>query len=78
MNTDDLYGALSAQITASVLEHETNNWPAYFEGVRALIRRVVMQTDETGLSHDEKQELIQRLLDHAASLEEWLVKLKSR
>jgi hypothetical protein len=34
MNTDDLYGALSAQITASALEHETNNWPAYFEGVR--------------------------------------------
>ena len=78
MNTDDLYGALSAQITASVLEHETNNWPAYFEGARALIRRVVTQTDESGLSHDEKQELIQRLLDHAASLEEWLVKLKSR
>jgi hypothetical protein len=39
---------------------------------------MVTQTDESGLSHDEKQELIQRLLNHAASLEEWLVKLKSR
>ena len=78
MNTDDLYGALSAQVTASVLEHETNNWPAYFEGVRALIRRVVTQTGESGLSDEEKQQLIQRLLDHVASLEEWWVKLKSR
>jgi hypothetical protein len=78
MNTDDLYGALSAQVTASVLEHETNNWPAYFEGVRALIRRVVTQTGESGLSDEEKLQLIQRLLDHVASLEEWWVKLKSR
>ena len=78
MNTDELYGVLSAQISASVLEHETNNWPEYFEGARALIRRVVTESDERGLSDEQKQELIQRLLNHVASLEEWWVKLKSR
>jgi hypothetical protein len=48
------------------------------EGARALIRRVVTETDERGLSDEEKQELIQRLQNDVASLEEWWVKLKSR
>ena len=41
-----------------------------------MIRRVVTETAESGLSEEEKQELIQRLLAHASSLEEWWVKLK--
>jgi len=76
MNMDELYGALSARVTAAVTEHQTDNWPAYFEGLRAVIRRVVTETAESGLLEDEKQELIQRLLAHALSLEEWWVKLK--
>jgi hypothetical protein len=41
MNTDELYGALSARITAAVTGYETENWAAYFEGLRAIVRRVV-------------------------------------
>ena len=77
MNTDELYGALSARVTAAVTEHETSDWPAYFEGLREVIRRVVFETAESGLAEEEKQALIQRLLEHVSSLEEWWVKLKT-
>ena len=43
MNTDELYGALSARVTAALTEHETDDWPAYFEGLREVIRRVVLE-----------------------------------
>jgi hypothetical protein len=79
MNADELsklYGALSARVTAAVTAHEIDDWPEYFEGLRAVIRRVVTETAESGLSEEEKQELIQRLLTHVSSLEEWWVKLK--
>jgi hypothetical protein len=33
MKTDELYGALSARVTAAMTEHETDDWPAYFEGL---------------------------------------------
>jgi hypothetical protein len=78
MNSDELYGALSARVTAAVTAQENDNWPEYFEGLRALIRRVVTETTESGLSGEEKQNLIQRLLRHVSSLEEWWVKLKSK
>ena len=58
-------------------EHETDDWPVYFEGLREVIRRVVFETAESGLSEEEKQALIQRLLEHVSSLEEWWVKLKT-
>ena len=77
MNTDELYGALSARVTAALTEHETDDWPAYFEGLREVIRRVVFETAESGLSEKEEQALIQRLLEHVSSLEEWWVKLKT-
>jgi hypothetical protein len=78
MNTEELYGALSARVTAAVIEQETDDWPKYFEGLRAVIRRVVVETPESGLSEEEKQALIQRLEDHVSSLEEWWVKLKAK
>ncbi len=78
MNTDELYGALSARVTAAVIEHETDDWPKYFDGLRAVIRRVVVETAESDLSQQEKQALVQRLLDHVSSLEGWWVKLKAK
>jgi hypothetical protein len=73
---NELYGALSARVTAAVTAHETDDWSQYFKGLRAVIRRVITDTAESGLSEEEKQELIQRLLAHVSSLEEWWVKLK--
>jgi hypothetical protein len=45
---------------------EIDDVPEYFHGLRAIIRRVVTDTTESGLSEEEKQELIQRLLAHVA------------
>ena len=41
----------------------------YFDALRAVVRRVVTAADETGLSADEKNTLLQRLLEHVSSLE---------
>jgi hypothetical protein len=54
MTVDAAYTALSGRITAEVVKHETDNWPLYFEGLRDVTRRVVAETDESGLSADEK------------------------
>jgi hypothetical protein len=75
MNTDDLHKALSAKITAAVIEHKSDKWPEYFTGLRDLIGRVVNQT-ESDLAAEEKQALIQQLLDHVSALEKWWPKLK--
>jgi hypothetical protein len=78
MDTDDLYKALSARVTADAIGRETDEWPAYFTRLRDLIRRVVAESTEGGLSTEEKDSLIQRLLDHVAALEEWWPKLKPK
>ncbi len=74
-NTDDLYKALSARITAAVLAGEADKAAGYFDDLRALVRRVVIETHESGLSPDEKGALIQRLLEHVSSLQACLPKL---
>jgi hypothetical protein len=69
MNADELYNALSARISADVMGHETNKWPDYFNGLRDLIRRVVTESTESGLSAAEKDALIERLLKHVSTVE---------
>jgi hypothetical protein len=76
MNADELYTALSARITADAMGRETNKWPDYYNGLRDLIRRVVTESTESGLSADEKDALIERLLKYVSALEEWWPKLK--
>ena len=71
MNADELYTALSERITADAMGHETNKWPDYYNGLRDLIRRVVTESTESGLSADEKDALIERLLKFVSALEEW-------
>ena len=71
MNADELYTALSERITADAMGHETNKWPDYYNGLRDLIRRVVTESTESGLSADEKDALIERLLKYVSALEEW-------
>ena len=71
-----LYKSLSARITAEVLGRETDKWPDYFDELRALVRRVVSEADESGLSVDERNALTQQLLEHVVSLEACLPKLR--
>jgi hypothetical protein len=72
---DELYRVLSATVSATVTAHEIES-PSYFEELRTVIRRVVTETTESGLSEEEKREIIDRLMAHVSSLEEWWVKLK--
>jgi hypothetical protein len=53
MDTDDLYKALSARVTADAIGRETDEWPVYFAGLRDLIRRVVAEST----SDEERQSL---------------------
>ena len=78
MDTDNLYKALSARITAAVVDCEADDWPVYFSWLRDVVSRVVAETTESGLSAAEKDALIQRLLEHVSALENWWPKLKAR
>jgi hypothetical protein len=76
MNSNVLYKSLSARITAEVLGRDQENWPSYFDDLRALVRRVVSEADESGLSADERSALTQQLIEHVMSLEACLPKLR--
>jgi hypothetical protein len=75
MDSNALYKSLSARITAEVLGRD-KEWPSYFDDLRALVRRVVSEPDESGLSVDERNALTQQLLEHVVSLEACLPKLR--
>ena len=76
MDSNLLYKSLSARITAEVLGRDRENWPSYFDDLRALVRRVVSEADESGLSADERSALTQQLVEHVMSLEACLPKLR--
>jgi hypothetical protein len=76
MDSNALYKSLSARITAEVLGRDKEKWPGYFDDLRALVRRVVSEANESGLSADERNALAQQLLDHVVSLEATLPKLR--
>ncbi len=76
MDSNGLYKALSARITAEVLGHDKERWPSYFDDLRALVRRVVSEADESRLTADERSALTQQLLEHVMSLEACLPKLR--
>jgi hypothetical protein len=76
MDSNALYKSLSARITAEVLGRDKEKWPGYFDDLRALVRRVVSEADESGLSADERTALTQRLIEHVVSLEACLPKLR--
>jgi hypothetical protein len=76
MEGDALYKSLSARITAEVLGRDKEKWPSYFDDLRALVRRVVNEADESGLSVDERNALTQQLVEHVISLEACLPKLR--
>lgn len=76
MDSNVLYKSLSARITAEVLGRDKEKWPSYFDDLRALVRRVVGEADESGLSEDERSALTQQLIEHVMSLEACLPKLR--
>jgi hypothetical protein len=76
MDSNTLYKSLSARITAEVLGRDKERWPSYFEDLRTVVRRVVSEADESGLSPDERSTLAQQLLEHVMSLEACLPKLR--
>jgi hypothetical protein len=70
MSVDELYIALSAQITQTVVNHQTLDWTDYFTQLRETIRRVVTdQANNSDLSADERIELTRQLLAHVDELE---------
>ena len=76
MDSNALFKALSARITAEVLGRDKEKWPAYFDDLRSLVRRVVGEANESGLSAEEKTTLTEKLIEHVTALEACLPKLR--
>ena len=72
---DELYDALWHQmmraIGRAVVNNQTNAWPDYFNGLRDLTRRLVAQSTTSGLTENEKEILIRRLVERIDQLEKW-------
>ena len=64
-----LYLGVSARITKAVVNHTTTDWPNYFEGLRDLVLRVIVEKTENHLSIADRTALLQRLMDHITVLE---------
>jgi hypothetical protein len=77
--TDDsleqLSRALFARITESVINHETDDWPGYYDKLCATVCQVVARSD---LSSDAKSLLTRRLIEHVVELQRWWPKLSPR
>ena len=70
MPVNDLYMTLSTRITQEVVNHQTLDWPGYFNQLREMIRRVVTtEPSNADLSVDKRVELSRRLLAHVEELE---------
>jgi DNA-binding NtrC family response regulator len=70
MPVDDIYITLSTRITQEVVNHQTLDWPGYFNQLREMIRRaVITEPSNADLSVDERGELSRRLLAHVEELE---------
>jgi hypothetical protein len=75
---DELYEMLWDRIVRAmgraVVNHETNNWPKYFDGLREVTRKAVGEGTIIGLSKIEKAELTSRLTESIDELEHELGK----
>ena len=58
----------------AVVNHETDNWPKYFDGLREVTRKAVGEGTIIGLSKIEKAELTRRLTESIDELEHELRK----
>ena len=75
---DKLYEMLWDRIVRAmgraVVNHETDNWPKYFDGLREVTRKAVGEGTVIGLSKIEKAELTRRLTESIDELEHELCK----
>jgi hypothetical protein len=51
------------------LNRITSGWAQFFIGLRDLVRRVVAETIENGLSTEDRVALAERLMEHISELE---------
>ncbi len=72
---DKLCCVLFERITEAVVNHETDDWPRYYDGLSALICKVIAKSD---LSTDAKCLLTRRLIQHVAELEKWWPRLQAK
>jgi hypothetical protein len=70
---DKLCRILFARITETVIAHDTEDWPGYYDKLWALVCRVVAQSDCTA---EAKADLTRRLIEHVLELEKWWPRLK--
>jgi len=74
-SVNDLYAALWDQIIRAigraVVKHQTDDWPAYFSGLRDLTRKLVTESTANALSASQKAELTRRLTERIDELEKW-------
>ncbi len=71
---DRLCRALFAQITDCVINHDTEDWPSYYDKLCATVCRVVAQSD---LGSDTKSLLTRRLIEHVVELQRWWPRLRA-
>jgi hypothetical protein len=58
-------------ISRAVVDHRTENWPEYFNEVRGLTCKAVAEGTTSGLSANQKTELVRRLVERINGLEKW-------
>jgi hypothetical protein len=72
---DSLYVAIWDRIlrvmSRVVVNHETKDWPEYFNGLRHLVHRVLAESTASDLSANEKTDLAHRLVGRINQLEKW-------
>ena len=72
---EQLSRTLFARITESVINHETDDWPRYYDKLCATVCQVVARSD---LSSDTKSVLTRRLIEHVVELQRWWPRLSPR
>ena len=72
---EQLSRTLFARITECVINHETGDWPGYYDKLCATVCQVVARSD---LSSDTKSLLTRRLIEHVVELQRWWPRLSPR
>jgi hypothetical protein len=72
---EQLSRTLFARITECVINHETDDWPSYYDKLSAMVCQVVARSD---LSSDAKSLLTRRLIEHVVELQRWWPRLSPR
>jgi hypothetical protein len=72
---EQLSRTLFARITECVINHETEDWPGYYDKLCATVCQVVARSD---LGGEAKSLLTRRLIEHVVELQRWWPRLSPR